>query len=131
MIQTDDQAAEQGKEAQKSGKSRASNPIGEYPVKSLRRSWFKGWDEAAREVIKIQAIRMKVPEVPASIRGMMWPEGTPMPNKYVRPRPVPCPKCRRLLLDTGAQAVVVRAIHVEVAFMWCRGCGDQFKMGVQ
>jgi len=61
-----------------------------------------------------------------------WPEGEPLPGAYLRPRPVPCGRCRRLLLDDGRQAVVLLSIpRGGVAYLRCRACGERWALPVE
>lgn len=69
-----------------------------------------------------------------------WPPERPLPTLYARRKPpVPCPNCRRLLLDNLAQAVIClslatpRAVNGEIskktfAYLKCKACGHNFKL---
>ena len=60
-----------------------------------------------------------------------WPEGKPMPTSIVKPKPVPCPECRRVRLDTMSPACIVRTSNGGVSYLRCRVCGHLFKMSVK
>ena len=65
--------------------------------------------------------------------GQSWPEGVPLPKAYLKRRPQPCPKCRRVLLDTGAHSVAIistdaRADGKGVAYFVCRLCNNRWQL---
>ena len=62
-----------------------------------------------------------------------WPAGVPLPTEYRKARrnTLPCPKCRRVLLDDGGQAVVCTSSGSGVAFFRCKACGERWKLGVK
>jgi hypothetical protein len=59
-----------------------------------------------------------------------WPAGEPLPARYVRVQrqTLPCPECRRVLLDTGSQAVAVTSAPKSVTWFRCRACGHRWKL---
>ena len=59
----------------------------------------------------------------------LWPRGKALPTVYRR-HAVPCPKCRRVLLDNRSQAVVVCTTGGGLAYLRCRACGHRFKLRV-
>lgn len=59
-----------------------------------------------------------------------WPEGKPMPTSIVKPKPVPCPACRRVRLDTMAQACIIRIYEGGVCYLRCRACQHRFKLPI-
>jgi len=59
-----------------------------------------------------------------------WPAGQEMPKCYIRHRKYPCPRCRRLVLPNGGQAVICSGLG-EKANMRCKGCGHTFVLGVK
>lgn len=69
---------------------------------------------------------------PAAPRNLAhyWPDDKPLPTSVVKPRPVPCPACRRVRLDTGSPAAIVRTYKGGVCYMRCRACEHRFKMAV-
>lgn len=61
-----------------------------------------------------------------------WPTGKPLRDVYVQ-RQTPCPRCRRLLLDTMSQAVCVMSTQRGeggVAYLRCRACDFHFKLPI-
>lgn len=51
--------------------------------------------------------------------------------RFLRRRPVPCPRCRRIRLDDGlSQACIIRTTFGTVAYMLCRGCENTFKVPI-
>ncbi len=60
-----------------------------------------------------------------------WPRDRPMPEHYVKRAPLPCPKCRRVLLDHGGQAVVCQSGGSEVVQLRCKSCGHRWLMPVK
>jgi len=60
----------------------------------------------------------------------LWPEGDTLPTTY-QPRPkLPCPHCRRVLMDNGGQAVVAASVGQETAFLRCKSCGHRWQLPV-
>lgn len=58
----------------------------------------------------------------------------PAPKAYQTRRRYPCPKCRRVRLETGAAAVRLNSVHGgAVAYMVCRArdCGHTWKLPVE
>lgn len=61
-----------------------------------------------------------------------WPAGEPLPQAWSRERRYqPCPECRRVRMDGGGQAVILRATDKDVVYLRCKACGHQWKMVVQ
>jgi len=62
-----------------------------------------------------------------------WPASQPLPTAWpkVRRQRPPCPKCRRILLEDGGQAVVVTTSGHEVAFFRCKACGKRWQLPVK
>ena len=124
-----EKAFKDGQAARADGKQRAAVPSGYRTAPGLERAWKKGWDDAGRFVS--QPAALKTPDPVTTTREERWPEGQPLPEAYVRPRPVPCAKCRLVRMGTGAQAVLMRTFTGGIAYLWCRSCGNQFKMRIQ
>lgn len=61
------------------------------------------------------------------IARRFWPKDTPHPEKYIG-RMQPCAECNRVLLDTGSQAVLVKATREDLVYLRCRACDCQWKM---
>ena len=65
-----------------------------------------------------------------------WPEDIEMPTHYLKPRPTPCQRCKKLLLPDGGQAVILKAVaNTEgmakpTAYFRCKACFHQFKLPV-
>jgi ribosome modulation factor len=115
-----------GAQARLDGKSRDSCPIesDDYPIRGLRSAWFEGWDGAVQA--RVPEVRVQEPFV-QSPPGTFLPADAPMPDTYRRRGPIPCERCRALLLPGLTQAVVVSSISDDFAYLWCRGCGLRFK----
>lgn len=62
--------------------------------------------------------------------GLFYPKGKALPGTYIKRR-VPCPNCRRLLLDDRGQAVVTQSIQGDLAYLRCRACGHRWKLPVE
>lgn len=64
--------------------------------------------------------------------GRFWPAGQDMPTRWIKlsRRRLPCPKCRRLFLDDGGQAVGCLSSGGEVAYFRCRACDHTFALPV-
>lgn len=62
-----------------------------------------------------------------------WPLDRPTPTVWIRIRrmPLPCPKCRRVLLDDGGQNSVCKGTHQTIAYFRCKSCQHVWKMKVQ
>lgn len=62
-----------------------------------------------------------------------WPKGKELPREYlkIKARTQPCPKCRRVLLDFGGQAVSCLSSREDVAFFRCKSCSHRWKLGVK
>ena len=60
-----------------------------------------------------------------------WPEDQPIPGTYIKRKPIPCPKCRRVLLDTNARAVSCLSSGSAVAFFRCRACEHRWQLPVK
>ena len=59
-----------------------------------------------------------------------WPEGLAMPEFYPKRQPMPCPKCRRVLLDNFCQAVTCVSSGIETVSLKCHSCGNTWQMPV-
>jgi len=44
---------------------------------------------------------------------------------------VPCPKCRRILLDDTGQAVIVASSGAKLVALRCRACDHRFQLPVE
>lgn len=75
----------------------------------------------------------RAPETAGPSTGCFWPAGKPMPKTWHRaPRQsLPCPKCRRLLLDDRGQAVVCASSGTDIAYFRCRACGHRWALAVE
>ena len=60
-----------------------------------------------------------------------YPEDEPLPDVYVKPRPVPCQHCRCERLPSTSQAVVIRVESKGMVYFRCRNCKEQFKMAMR
>jgi len=77
-------------------------------------------------------------EPPVSERGndkadprFFWPKGKKMPEYYVRRRPLPCPKCRRVRTYDLAQVALCTHSGKDTAWFRCRACGHRWEMPVK
>lgn len=70
-------------------------------------------------------------KAPIEERSRFWPDDKPVPETFRRHTVYPCPECRRVRLDNGGQAVVVRCLSDEFAYLTCRGCGHQWKLEIK
>ena len=91
--------------------------------------------ETAMPITDALEIRHHEPEVrhhelPERLRGhadrYVWPVGKPLPTHYQRTQPLPCNVCRRVLLDSGRQAVRTCSIHKHIAYLECKACGHRW-----
>lgn len=75
----------------------------------------------------------RAPDAPHKHQSKFWPEGQATPTSYIKARRqvVPCPRCRRLLLDNGAQSTACTSSGHDVAFFRCRACGHRWKLAVK
>lgn len=61
-----------------------------------------------------------------------WPPDQPLPAVWLKlqMRANPCPKCRRVLMDHGGQAVQCLSSGPELAWFRCKACSHVFKLPV-
>jgi hypothetical protein len=79
----------------------------------------------ARKYINAEGIPERTPKT-------FWPPGEPMPTHYVRRRnPCPNAQCRRVLLDSLSQSVVITTSFDGVAYLRCRSCDHRWKMPIK
>ena len=64
-------------------------------------------------------------------RRTRWPDAHPMPAHYIRRQVLPCPACRRVLLDSGRQAVCCRSTGAQIVHLYCHACGHTWKLPVK
>ena len=83
------------------------------------------WEGKPDEVVQPK------PHDPATDPRFTWPKETPMPEYHIRRVPMPCPKCRRVLLDNSSQATICRSIFDDFAYYQCRNCKHSWKMPVK
>jgi DNA-directed RNA polymerase subunit RPC12/RpoP len=92
------------------------------------------------DVQEPEAIPMEVPGIyqeavlstPAGNPREFWPEGKPMPKKYKKRAPIPCPRCSRVLLPNLGQAVVAEGgITKDFAYLRCKACKHRWTLPVQ
>lgn len=60
-----------------------------------------------------------------------WPEGEKLPRSHRRATRQPCRKCRRIFMDNGGQAVVLRQSTDKLADFRCKVCGETFSLPVE
>jgi hypothetical protein len=121
------EAYEAGADARRAGRGEdAMQP--EYSAhRPLARAWLDGWRAPAPAIVHQPGGAQARPLHPSAV----WPADKPLPTTYPRRRSTPCQLCRRLLTDHGGQAVTVRAIAGDVAYLSCRHCGEDFKLPVE
>ena len=122
---------------------------------ALLRAWLRGWDECAAVILaehkarRVHAEHQRPPvchQLPPIVqRGgrvveLVVPDDEDLGPRmvYIRPRPVPCPECRRLRLDTLSPACVMASGprrsedgETQVAYMRCRCCQHRFSVPVK
>ena len=104
--------------------------------KPAKKSRAKPWHKPPVEpVVRTPQIRWQ--DVGYTVRcGHKWPEDAPLPTAYLKPRPMPCPQCKTVLLKTGARCCYVTstpvpdAEGVSWAFFMCRECHNRWKVPV-
>lgn len=129
-----------GREAYLAKKSRDDVPNGYRAAPGLAAAFGEGWDLGAHEAAELNAreaaaIRIADPQVklaepPRSSTRHFWPGDRSLPQAYLRAAPLPCFKCRRVLLDSMSQAVAVVYTHGGFAYLRCRDCGHTWKMRI-
>lgn len=137
----DKAAWEAGRVACAQGAGSDSCPHGD-DASALARAWRKGWSDQhafALEVIRVQFHAPPVthrPVPPVSTRGLEFvvPDDEDLGERmvYVRPRPVPCPCCRRVRLDSTSPACVVQSSGPRgsgVVYLRCRACNGCARCG--
>ena len=67
--------------------------------------------------------------------GYAWPPGVEQPGRWHVRTPVPCPECKMVRNERGRQAVIAKAIRRStdgggVAYLFCRGCGHDWKLPI-
>jgi len=62
-----------------------------------------------------------------------WPKSKKLPQFVVkaRRRPQPCPRCRRLRLDDGGQAVICTSSRQDIAWFRCQNCRHRWSLPVK
>lgn len=119
-------AWDEGRAAREGGKGQDECPYSRDQGPQFR-AWNEGWGS-----LNGAPVEHRVPPVtnntPTSSARVV-PEGHAIRLEYRRSVVPACPACRRILLDSGSQAVLVQSIHNEIAYMRCRaeGCEHQFK----
>jgi hypothetical protein len=90
---------------------------------------------ADAKAARSRQLRQEADARQAVAQSRRWPAKTPMPTHYVKHQaaPFPCrnPKCRRITLDTGQQAVICVSSGREFAWFRCKACGYAFEMPVK
>ena len=92
----------------------------------------KYWPEGIVPVV----VEMPEPEVvvadPISSDALkVWPEEKPLPKVVPRRALVPCPKCRRVLLDDLNQAVILKYTRDGVNYYYCKDCGAKWCLPIE
>jgi hypothetical protein len=124
-------AFEAGRAAKVEGKGLDSMPGGYATTRSLAKSWKRGWEEEARVVsVTVQRVEVVVREPEIRAPGEYLEASKPMPEVFVRPRPVPCQRCRLIRLPDRGQAVMVTGTWEGFVYLECKGCQHRFKMRV-
>ena len=124
-------AWDEGAAARNEGKAQEACPY-THDQAPQRRAWLQGWESVGVSV-SVQQPRVvnntpRIESRPNRIPGVHYVhEGEDLVVEYRKPRPVPCPHCRTILLSTMSQACIVVTIFHGVAYMRCRECGNNFK----
>lgn len=78
--------------------------------------------------------------LPKAAQEIFWPEKKNLPAYHYKRRAQPCPECRRVLLDSGAQAAVCTSSGpkrgengetMSLAFYRCRACGHRWQLPIR
>lgn len=78
--------------------------------------------------IRTQTVQIQT-RTPESSRAF-WPEGKDQPSVYVKRAPLPCKYCRRVLLPNLSQAVIVKALSTDRAYLYCKACQKTFTLPI-
>lgn len=60
-----------------------------------------------------------------------WPKYREMPTHYSKPKPLPCPKCKRVRLDNLGQCCVVMRTGKSIVYMRCKNCAHRWQLPVR
>ena len=123
-------AYDEGVAAREAGSGEDACPYSQ-DARPQRRAWLEGYHSGGPELrTATPPVRNNTPT--ALVPGLHYvPEGEPLAVEYRQPQPVPCPKCRRLRLDSGSQACVCAGTWDGVAYMHCRNCDERFKAPIR
>lgn len=81
--------------------------------------------------VRVKHQDLSVEHFEPSIEERSTPASDETPREvYVRRRPMSCPRCSLTRLPTGNQAISVRSIVRDVAYLRCRSCGYQWSLPV-
>ena len=84
-----------------------------------------------KRTAKVEEPREEEPQ--ESVDRRYWPKGKAMPTgvRKIRRVLVPCPKCRRVLLDDLSQVAVCQHSGSDIAWFRCKFCGNTWKLGIK
>lgn len=101
-------------------------------------------EAAARAQLAAIEVRRKQAEARASVAlearanaeavaRRYWPKNKPLPEFHIKARraPLPCPECKRVLLNDGGQNVACLHSGTDVARFRCRACGYTWMLPVK
>lgn len=83
---------------------------------------------------EIQSPLVEVQDVPIDRTRdprFVLPPDKPLPTHHQKRQVMPCPQCRRIQMDMGAQATVCMSSGDVVAFYRCRCCNHRWQMPVK
>lgn len=103
-------------------------PFGDYPGKVFRTAWLEGWKAGTPAPPPRPAVVTR--QVAVTRPGNFLPPGAQLPTHYLKTSPVPCPKCRRILLDDSGQAVLQRYTFGDIVTLLCQACGHSWRLPI-
>jgi len=89
-------------------------------------------EQVAAQLQEQEAEEQRARDIAEHDARCFWPEDKPLPTRYpkIRRQFQPCPRCRRVLLDSGSQAVVCLHGGEDMVYLKCRACDHTWKMVV-
>ena len=120
-------AWEKGRAARTEGQGRETCPYGDYPRRSFKKAWVKGY-EAPLTVHRDPVVHVQ--SVPIHERAELY--GTPLDTFTPCRAPVACAKCSRLYLESMDHATVCTGANVDRTryYFRCRVCEWRWSLDV-
>ena len=82
--------------------------------------------------LEVQEPEVRWQEIGVTVRvGDMWPVGVPLPDVYLRQRPMPCPECMAVFAPGDGRAAVLVSSRTSIVYMRCKVCGHRWKLPVR